>query len=360
MAKNNIYSSIYSNLLKQLQSPIYQVGDEIPSAAKLAEQYSVSRPTIHKALKQLQHEGLIASKVGSGTVILKKPECKKKTPLFGLIFPLLRMGSFFENIAKEIAKLSDLFDFQLIWGGQFPQGSIDLTSLEQLSNFYIKEKVAGVFMAPVELTSDCYKTNKMILQKLNKAHIPVTIIDAGITRFPENIQKDIITIDNYRAGYTLANYMLTTGKSNRIDFCTLPYVGRTVQLRQKGIESALLDHGIVPKKEWTHILTKEDQLAINLRNLGASNIICSNDFVAIKLQRILQKKSYDIPKDFRIASFDGSNEAKEIFPSITTIIQPCDELAFLAVKNMLNRIAYPDMPISQTITNFKLLIGEST
>ncbi len=360
MGKSKIYSDIYSNLLEQLQSPIYKVGDEIPSAAKLAEHYSVSRPTIHKALKKLQDDGLIESKVGSGTVIIKKPEKNRHTPLFGLIFPLLRMGSFFENIAQEIAKLSKSLNFRLIWGGQFPQGSVDLASLDQLSDFYIQEQVDGVFMTPVELTADCYKTNQLILSKLDRAKIPVTIIDAGITRFPEHVQRDIITIDNYRAGYTLANYMLSTGDSQRIDFCTLPYVGRTVQTRQKGIESALLDHGILPQKEWVHTLTEEDELAKNLKNIGASNIICSNDFVAIKLQRILMSKMYTIPHDFRIASFDGSSEAMETFPSITTIVQPCDELAFLAVKNMLNRIMYPSMPVSQIMTNFDLRIGEST
>lgn len=359
MSKNSIYSEIYSDLLEQLQSPIYKVGDEIPSASKLAEKYAVSRPTVHKALKQLQNEGLIESKVGSGTVLIKKPASPSDTPLFGLIFPLLRMEGFFGNMARCIAELSNEFNFKLIWGGEFPQGSIDLASLDQMSEFYIQQGVDGVFMTPVELTDDCYETNKVIIDKLERAGIPVIVIDSGVMSYPDNIRNDIVSIDNFRAGYILADYMLKNG-SSRIDFCTLPNVGRAVLLRRKGIESALLDHGICPRRDWFHILTEEDELAAYLKKNGASNIICSNDFVAVRLQRILQRQDYRIPEDFRIAGFDGSDLALETHPSITTIVQPCEDMAYLAVEAMMSRMANPSMPVRQIMTNFDLRIGKST
>ena len=359
MSKNSIYSEIYSDLLDQLQGPIYKVGDEIPSASKLAEKYSVSRPTVHKALKQLQSEGLIESKVGSGTVLIKKPEQSSDTPLFGLIFPLLRMEGFFGNVAQCIAELSTQFNFKLIWGGELPQGSIDLASLDQMSDFYIQQKVDGVFMTPVELTEDCYETNKMIIDKLEQAEIPLVIIDSGVIRFPDNIRNDIVSIDHFRAGYVLADYMLKNG-SKRIDFCTFPHVGRAVLLRRMGIENALIDHGIYPQKDWFHILSEEEELAVHLKDAGASNIICSNDFLAVKLQRILQKKGYKIPEDFRIAGFDGSALALETYPAITTIVQPCADMAFLGVEAMMKRMRNPDMPVSQIMTNFDLRLGEST
>ncbi len=359
MAKNNIYSEIYSELLDQLQSPIYKVGDEIPSASKLAEQFSVSRPTVHKALKQLQSDGVLESRVGAGTYLVKKPESDNEIPLFGLIFPLLRMEGFFGKVARAIAEYSQQFDFKLIFGGQVPQGSIDLYSLEHMTDYYIEQKVDGVFIAPVELTGDSKKTNDLIRKKLDDAGISVVVIDSASEDFPENISYDVVSIDNYRAGYKLAQYMLENG-SNRIDFCTLPHVGRTVRLRWKGIESALIDHGITPCADWFHILTEEDELGRKLKENGSSNIICSNDYVAAKVMRILQRRDFVIPRDFRIAGFDGSQLADEVYPCLTTIVQPSEEIAYLAIKTMLSRLKYPQSPISQILTNFSLKIGDST
>jgi len=359
MAKNNIYAEIYSELLEQLQSPVFKVGDEIPSASKLAEKFSVSRPTVHKALRQLQDDGVIESRVGSGSFLVKKPVRESDVPVFGLIFPLIRMEGFFGTIVEAIARHSKTFNFHLLLGGQFPQGSIDLYSLEHMADSYIEQHVDGVFFAPVELTEDRVEKNAIILDKLSKAGIPVVVIDSATELFPENLGTDVVSIDNYRAGYVLADYMLRNG-SNRIDFCTLPHVGRTVNLRWRGIQSALLDHGFTPNKAWFHILTEEDKLGNKLKDNGAANIICSNDYVAARVQRILQQNSFNIPSDFRIAGFDGSTIADEVYPSLTTIVQPREDIAIMAIQSMFARIQCPDKPYSQVLTNFSLKIGGST
>ncbi len=359
MAKNNIYAEIYSELLEQLQSPVFKVGDEIPSASKLAEQFSVSRPTVHKALRQLQDDGVIESRVGSGSFLVKKPVRENDVPLFGLIIPLIRMEGFFGNIVESIAAHSKTFNFNLVFGGQVPQGSIDLYSLEHMADTYIEQNVDGVFLAPVELTADRRERNEIILKKLSQAGIPVVVIDSATEGFPENLSHDVVSIDNYRAGYVLADYMLENG-TNRIDFCTLPHAGRTVHLRWKGIQSALVDHGITPSTEWYHVVTEEDELGAKLKKNGSSNIICSNDYVAARVQRILQQNSFRIPDDFRIAGFDGSKIAQEVYPSLTTIVQPCEELAIMAIQTMLARLQFPEKPYCQVLTNFSLKVGGST
>lgn len=359
MGKNNIYSEIYLELLEQLQNPIYKVGDEIPSASKLAEKFSVSRPTVHKALKKLQDEGVIESRVGSGTFLLKKPEVEDRIPLFGLIFPLLRMEGFFGNVAQAIAEYSKKFNFNLIFGGQVPQGSIDLYSLEHMTDYYIEQHVDGVFIAPVELADDSKAKNELIFKKLAAAHIPVVIIDCAPAVFPENQDCDVVSIDNFRAGYMLADYMLQNG-SKRIDFCTMPNFGQAVRLRWKGIQSALLDYEIMPEKSWFHVLTEEEKLGAKLKSSGAVNIIGSNDYVAARVMRALQRRSFSIPRDFRVAGFDGSKLAEDIFPSLTTIVQPCDEIAVLAIQTMFDRIQLPEKPISHVMANIALRIGGST
>ncbi|AEV30195.1 transcriptional regulator [Sphaerochaeta pleomorpha str. Grapes] len=360
MSKTNLYLNIYLDLLEQLKSPIYKVGDEIPTAVELASLYSVSRPTIHKALKQLQDDGLIKSRAGQGSRLIKKPKKEaSENKIFGLIFPLLRMEGFFSRLAVSIASLSEKYNYNILWGGSFFQGSIDFNSLSKLTDLYIEQKVDGIFMSPVELTNDRYDINTFLLNKLERAGIQTILIDAGVTEFPENIGHDIISIDNYRAGYTLAQHMLSNG-SNRIDFFTMPNVGRTVRMRLMGVQSALIDAGIYPQKDWVHLITEEDNLEVKLKSMGSKNIITSNDFLAVKIMKIIQGKSFSFPEDFRIAGFDGSYIASEHTPRLTTINQPCEELAALAVIDMFDRLKNPSKPPSQILSNFELIIGEST
>ena len=360
MSKPNLYLKIYHDLLEQLKSPIYKIGDEIPTAVELANHYAVSRPTIHKALKQLQNDGVIKSKTGQGSRLIKKPKKDgSDNKIFGLIFPLLRMEGLFSRLAVSIAGLSETYNFNILWGGSFFQGTIDFNSLTKLTDFYIEQKVDGVFMSPVELTDDRHEINKYLLNKLDKAGIQTILIDAGVAEFPENINHDIISIDNFRAGYILAQHMISNG-SKRIDFFTMPNVGRTVHLRLKGVQCALLDAGILPEKSWVHLITEEDDLEIRLKNMGSKNLITSNDYLAVRIMKIMQYNSYSFPEDFRIAGFDGSPLASENNPKLTTIYQPCEELAILAVTSMFNRLKNPNLPPSQILSNFELIIGEST
>ncbi len=336
------------------------MGDEIPTAVELASRYSVSRPTIHKALKQLQDEGVIKSRAGQGSRLIRKPmKEQSENKIFGLIFPLLRMEGLFSRLAISIASLSDKYNFNILWGGRFFEGSIDFSSLSRLTDFYIEQGVDGIFMSPVELTDDRYEINSYILNKLNKAGIQTILIDAGVTEFPENIGHDIISIDNFRAGYTLAQHMLSNG-SERIDFFTMPNVGRTVKMRLMGVQAALIEAGIHPKRDWIHLITEEDDIEVKLKTVGSKNLITSNDFLAVRIMKIIQSKSFSIPEDFRIAGFDGSPIASEMNPKLTTINQPCEDLATLSVISMLERLKNPEKPPCQILSNFELVLGEST
>jgi GntR family glv operon transcriptional regulator len=67
-----VYKNIVNLLKKRINSPLYNVGDLLPSEKELAELYSVSRNTLRKALKELENEGLVERRHGSGTVLRNK------------------------------------------------------------------------------------------------------------------------------------------------------------------------------------------------------------------------------------------------------------------------------------------------
>lgn len=67
-----VYKNIVNLLKMKINSPVYNIGDLLPSEKELAELYHVSRNTLRKALKHLEDIGLIERKHGSGTWIRNK------------------------------------------------------------------------------------------------------------------------------------------------------------------------------------------------------------------------------------------------------------------------------------------------
>lgn len=358
--KYSLFTFIYNDLFSIIQSNHYLVGDTIPTELELAKKYNVSRPTIHKVVKRLQEEGYLESKAGYGTIIRAKPQKTNEIKTFGLIFPFLNTRGLFPRLANSIASLSSYYNFNIMWGGQFPEEKLNTLQLNNMTDFYIQQQVDGVFFSPVELSPSCKEINAAIIEKLKKNNIPIVILDSNYKVFPDNTEFDFVSIDNFRAGYYLAKHFIENGV-RRIDYCTMPHMGETVKIRLRGLRCALAEYGIFPDQDWVHLLSDNNEEYVNeIISSGADNLICSNDAVAMKTIDLLHEKGYHIPKQIRVAGFDNSEYSRTTQPKLTTISQPTDKLAVLAVQTMIRRLKFPDMPPSELFINFELLIREST
>ncbi len=77
---------IYSDILNRIIDGEYNEGDRLPTEHALAEQFSTSRPTVREALAQLRADGIIATRHGSGTTVVRRPDpnVKRFAPLESL------------------------------------------------------------------------------------------------------------------------------------------------------------------------------------------------------------------------------------------------------------------------------------
>lgn len=74
MASGKLSDRVYEYILDQLIAGAFPVSSRIPTELELAQRLSVSRPVVRDALQRLREEGLLASRQGSGTVVLKRPD----------------------------------------------------------------------------------------------------------------------------------------------------------------------------------------------------------------------------------------------------------------------------------------------
>jgi GntR family transcriptional regulator len=71
---------------------VYRPGSRLPSEAELAEQLSVSRPTLRESLRLLEERGMIRRRHGRGTFVRERPIQKELNRNFGITSMILAAG----------------------------------------------------------------------------------------------------------------------------------------------------------------------------------------------------------------------------------------------------------------------------
>jgi GntR family transcriptional regulator len=72
MAQRPMYQQIAEDLRAQIESGIIQPGAQLPTELELRDQYDSSRNTIRDAIKRLTSQGLVETRPGQGTFVIRR------------------------------------------------------------------------------------------------------------------------------------------------------------------------------------------------------------------------------------------------------------------------------------------------
>jgi DNA-binding FadR family transcriptional regulator len=98
---------IYQHLLEQIVEGTLVIGQRLPSEVQLCEVFGVSRPVIRETISRLQADALVATRKGSGTVVLRRPDRAVLTLApSGEIADLMRCFEFRIAVEGEAAYLA--------------------------------------------------------------------------------------------------------------------------------------------------------------------------------------------------------------------------------------------------------------
>lgn len=70
----NRVDAVYAGIIEAMTNGDFPENSRLPTETELAQQYGVSRPTVREALSRLRLDGLIASRRGSGSYVLRRPD----------------------------------------------------------------------------------------------------------------------------------------------------------------------------------------------------------------------------------------------------------------------------------------------
>ena len=365
MAGEPRHRRISRELLTEIANGRYEPGSRLPSEAQLCKKFGVSRPTVGRALRELQEQGLIDRRVGSGTFVRASRSSAEPASYrqLGLLVPGLGKIEIFEVICGELAGLARVHDFGMLWGGSArPRTDIDMTTqeAEELASLFVEKAVSGVFFAPFEHTPDRDPANRRIVEKFRSAGIPVILLDRDLGPFPHRTPYDLVGIDNFAGGYLLAEHLVKLG-ARRLAFVTRPLSAATVHARIAGARAALAAHDVDPGNPFVQVGDPTDlafaRKAVSQRRVEA--VICTNDRTAAEFMQSLARIKVGVPRSVRVVGFDDVRYATLLPTQLTTVQQPCREIAITAFQAMRERIADPSLPPRSLLLTPRLIVRES-
>jgi GntR family transcriptional regulator of arabinose operon len=353
----------YQQILDAIKTDIllgrYQPGQKLPSEAGLLKRFGTSRITVGRALRELQQAGLVQRRAGSGTYVASSSSDDSGL-LFGLLVPNLSDTEIFSPICQGMSEAPQARQNAILWGSIAPDRDLKDDQTWRLCEQYIAKKVAGVLFAPLERTTASEQTNLRVASALERAHIPIILLDRCFLPYPNRSRHDLVGIDHRRAGYMITEYLLGLG-CRRIAFVAYSDSASTVAARIAGHREALLVADVPAEPALIRRLNSdhENEIRRMMETLRPEAIVGANDRTAGHLMHSLIRLGYRVPEDVRIAGIDDVGYANLLPVPLTTVHQPCREIGMAAMAAISERVANPDMPIRDILLDCKLVIRNS-
>jgi GntR family transcriptional regulator, arabinose operon transcriptional repressor len=348
---------IRQTLADAIASGKYEPGQRLPSESELVRTFAASRPTVNRALREMQMAGVIDRRAGSGSYVRADAAARGYT--FGLLIPELGRTEIFEPICRGMAEAQHGSHHVLLWGSSFGDEANMEQQASQACRQLVAKKVSGVFFAPMELTTQKDAINRGIAEMLDKAGVPVILLDRDLVSYPERSRYDLVGIDNRRAGYTITRHLIRCG-CRRLVFLGRPGSAPTVDARIAGHREAVSDANLELDAQVCRIDPDDHTLVKDiLARLRPDGFVCANDFTAAHLLKTLTDLGVNVPDGIRMVGIDDVKYASLLSIPLTTIHQPCASMGAVAISAMLERLREPKLPPRDILLNFELVVRES-
>ena len=361
------HEEISKALREEVISGHYGTEGRLPSEAQLVKRFLASRPTVARALRTLQEEELVERRAGAGSFVIpfskRSASASRHCKTLAMLIPDLRNTEIFQQIAGEIASLARVKGYSILWGstgGPKLDSDVSLEHGESLAKQFIERRVDGVFFTPYELVEGKSKANRRMAQSLHDAGIPLILIDRDFLPFPRRGAFDVVGIDNIAGGYALGEHLIKLG-ARKICFVHPKHSAATIGGRIAGLRAAIDEKGLTWNSKSVFEGNPGDPLSVR-KIIGEGQpdaIVGSNDHTAAVLLQTLTKCQIPVPGELRVAGFDDVGFATLVSPTLTTMRQPCQDIARAAFLAMLERMEDPTIPARQISLVPRLIVRDS-
>ncbi len=207
--------------------------------------------------------------------------------------------------------------------------------------------------------------NPAVLKALRENQTPCVLLS------PARDVKGMASVrmDDTKAAEEITNLLIGLGHE-RIAFIKGPADQAASGLRYQGYLRAMQSHDIAVDPEFVcdgdFVFASGVEAAHKLlsRRLRPSAVFAGNDDMALGVLAAAQRLGLAVPGDLSIAGFDDSPAASLVWPPLTTVRQPKNEMARVAVEMLIaaNRTDAPALTPAQLhrVLPHELVVRDST
>lgn len=355
------YKGMIEELRREILEGRYDASGRFPSETQLTRRFGASRKTVQKAVDELRRGGYVVRRRGSGTRVTR--EAKNATGKLGLIVPGMAHEEIFPTICQELVYLAETEGYQVILGNiTDADPAARAKRAIRLAREFVEARVAGVVFQPIELVPNAKSASVEIVRFFEANSVRTVLVDYDAVPPPGRSDCDVVGINNWNAGSEIAAHLVGRG-ARSVHFLMRPNWAPSVQARMKGVAAECAASGL----GWNpaaNVFCAEpddrDAVAAHLAKGRPDAFVCGNDTAAAVLMRTLRGLGVEVPRDLMIAGFDDVQHARITNPPLTTVRQPCREIAEVAFSTLMQRMRHPRLPPREILLRAPLVIREST
>ncbi len=223
------WRGIADQIASKIRSGEWPVGHRVANEADIARYWGVSRPTAHRALAELQREGLVVRQRRHGTVVADNR--RKTTHMVALVFDHVAKQFDFPQ-AELIQGIQEVLgeQFSLVWCDSMDDPHREASFLQRMSR-----ETDGIICFPI-----ADPVNTPLMQSLQRRHTPMALLD----RVPDGFDGSVVVSED-RETTRQAIRMLGEKGHRRIGFFGFykPNVSSAIS-RFEGYRAGMVELGI--------------------------------------------------------------------------------------------------------------------
>ncbi len=342
--------TIVETLGDEILAGRYRAPMTFPSVERIVRRFGVAHLTAVRAMDELKRRGLVYSVQGSGTFVRHPPEpAGPSGRSIGLVVPAWPRSDFFPSLCREVSALCQTKERPLLFAdtsAPMAGGATTEARLVAAARSLVDEHVSGILFHPVDFRAGADKANHAALEVFRKAGVPVVLLDCDIVPPPGESGYDLVGIDNVSAGWRLGEHVLARGARRLLFVSLFAAVSSNAQMRLSGLRhAAARKRGArVSVFDLESLDGAEKALAEQFRSNAPEAVVCSSDMVAVVARKALRAAGLRVPEDVLLAGVNDGPVAELADPPLTTIRQPCADIARVAFETLERRRSDPAAP----------------
>lgn len=333
-----------------------QPGERLPSVRRLANHLGINLHTVRAAYQKLEAEGLVATRHGSGTVVLEYDPFRvaqqtpnMRTHTIGVLVPRLSNPFYpaflqgVEDVARENHTLLFICNTD----------DDPLTGKAYLDQLMAKQ-VDGLIVAPCGLTFD-RQVNPTSLNQ-TASSIPIVYVDR-----PDETGYAVL-LDSEGAGYAATTHLIEHGHRH-IGLVTCCLDSPTVRQSYQGYVQALKAAGLTEHPDliatapaFTIAAGRESAHQLLDSSTPPTAIFAAGDVLAVGAMQSIKERGLRTPEDIALVGYNDLDIANLVEPPLTTVAAPVRDLGATAMQMLRRLIAGDAVEERQTTLPTRLVI----